>query len=110
MHFLGIPTTRSATCVTSDTRVERDIYYTGNIIKERATIITRLAPTFLRYDELALFGLMIHNGVCHVCFAILVNRFGSFEIFKPTDAHTGRAGPSVGRNDILIQVPSTSIP
>ena len=24
-------------------------------------------------------------------------RFGSFEIFKPTDSMTGRAGPSVGR-------------
>jgi uncharacterized protein YdiU (UPF0061 family) len=48
MHSLGIPTTRSATCVTSDTKVERDMYYTGNIISERATIITRLAQTFIR--------------------------------------------------------------
>lgn len=31
-------------------------------------------------------------------------RFGSFEIFKPTDKVTGRQGPSVGRIDILHQM------
>ncbi len=31
-------------------------------------------------------------------------RFGSFEIFKPRDSVTGRAGPSVGREDILHQL------
>ena len=29
MHFLGIPTTRAAACVTSDTRVARDPMYDG---------------------------------------------------------------------------------
>uniref|UniRef100_A0A5F8GZG3 Selenoprotein O n=1 Tax=Monodelphis domestica TaxID=13616 RepID=A0A5F8GZG3_MONDO len=32
------------------------------------------------------------------------SRFGSFEIFKPPDEHTGRKGPSVGRNDIRVQM------
>ncbi len=41
----------------------RDIHYDGNAIMERATVITRIAPTFLR--------------------------FGSLEIFKPTDPFTG---------------------
>ena len=36
---------------------------------------------------------------CTICF-----RFGSFEILKPMSADTGRQGPSVGRNDILIQM------
>ena len=34
----------------------------------------------------------------------LISRFGSFEIFKPMSAETGRKGPSVGRTDILIQM------
>ena len=34
----------------------------------------------------------------------LCYRFGSFEIFKPVSADTGRGGPSVGRTDILIQM------
>ncbi|KAK2169020.1 hypothetical protein NP493_1202g00029 [Ridgeia piscesae] len=78
MFHLGIATTRAATCVTSDTMVERDMNYTGDIIKERATLILRIAPTFLR--------------------------FGSFEIFKPRDAISGRCGPSMGQKDILTQL------
>lgn len=75
MHHLGVPTTRAGTCVTSDSRVVRDIFYDGNPIRERCTVITRIAPTFLR--------------------------FGSFEIFKGPDPQTGRKGPSHGRVDIL---------
>jgi uncharacterized protein YdiU (UPF0061 family) len=49
----------------------RDLLYTGNPIEERASIVLRIAPTFMR--------------------------FGSFEIFKPTDSHTGtpQLAPSV---------------
>ncbi|CAG5131157.1 unnamed protein product [Candidula unifasciata] len=75
MYHLGIPTTRAGTCITSDSKVIRDIFYDGHPVQERCTIVLRIAPTFLR--------------------------FGSFEIFKPTDPETGRAGPSVGRTDIL---------
>eukprot|EP00731_Ephydatia_muelleri_P000032 Em0001g32a len=78
MFHLGIPTTRAGTCVTSDTPVARDIFYNGNVIYEKATVISRIAPTFLR--------------------------FGSFEIFKTRDPQTGRSGPSVGRMDILNQL------
>jgi len=53
----------------------RDIFYSGDPIHEKCTVITRIAPTFLR--------------------------FGSFEIVKPTDSMTGRAGPSAGRKPIL---------
>lgn len=76
MHSLGIPTTRAGTVVTSDTRVQRDIFYSGDVIQERATIITRLAPSFFR--------------------------FGSFEIARKEDAQTGREGPSAG-NWALLQ-------
>eukprot|EP00798_Chlamydomonas_sp_ICE-L_P014637 gene14637-20672_t len=66
----GIPTTRAGTIVTSDSRVERDPVYSGDVIMERCSIVSRIAPTFLR--------------------------FGSFEICKATDADTGRGGPSHG--------------
>ena len=77
-HALGIPTTRAGTIVTSDTPVIRDVYYTGNPIEEKATIITRIAETFLR--------------------------FGSFEIVKDTDPETGRTGPSAGNIALLKQL------
>ncbi|NWX41859.1 SELO protein, partial [Steatornis caripensis] len=78
MFHLGIPTTRAGTCVTSDSKVVRDIFYDGNPKSERCTVVLRIASTFIR--------------------------FGSFEIFKPPDEYTGRKGPSVNRNDIRIQM------
>ncbi|XP_060580339.1 protein adenylyltransferase SelO, mitochondrial-like [Ruditapes philippinarum] len=78
MHHLGIGSTRAGTCVTSDTTVVRDIFYSGNPINEKCTLVLRIAPTFLR--------------------------FGSFEIFKPLSAETGRKGPSVGNEELLRQM------
>ncbi|XP_067554562.1 protein adenylyltransferase SelO, mitochondrial isoform X2 [Pseudorca crassidens] len=78
MFHLGIPTTRAGACVTSQSTVERDVFYDGNPRPEQCAVVLRVAPTFLR--------------------------FGSFEIFKSSDEHTGRAGPSVGRNDIRVQM------
>uniref|UniRef100_H0VRZ7 Selenoprotein O n=1 Tax=Cavia porcellus TaxID=10141 RepID=H0VRZ7_CAVPO len=78
MFHLGIPTTRAGACVTSESTVVRDVFYDGNPKYEKCTVVLRIAPTFIR--------------------------FGSFEIFKPADEYTGRAGPSVQRNDIRIQL------
>ncbi|KAF7462459.1 hypothetical protein GHT09_012482 [Marmota monax] len=78
MFHLGVPTTRAGACVTSESTVVRDVFYDGNPKHEKCTVVLRMAPTFIR--------------------------FGSFEIFKPADEHTGRAGPSVGRNDIRVQM------
>ncbi|GFR47232.1 hypothetical protein Agub_g8916, partial [Astrephomene gubernaculifera] len=76
MYHLGIPTTRAGSCVTSDSRVVRDVHYSGNPILERCTVVSRIAPTFLR--------------------------FGSFEIFKPVDPMTGRRGSSAGLESALL--------
>uniref|UniRef100_G1L6H0 Selenoprotein O n=1 Tax=Ailuropoda melanoleuca TaxID=9646 RepID=G1L6H0_AILME len=78
MFHLGIPTTRAGACVTSRSTVVRDVFYDGNPKYEQCTVVLRIASTFLR--------------------------FGSFEIFKSADEHTGREGPSVGRNDIRVQM------
>ncbi|KAL1767460.1 hypothetical protein HispidOSU_019702 [Sigmodon hispidus] len=78
MFHLGIPTTRAGACVTSESTVIRDVFYDGNPKYEKCTVVLRIAPTFIR--------------------------FGSFEIFKPHDEYTGRAGPSMGRNDIRVQM------
>ena len=44
--------------------------------------------------------------LCHITYtgALILCRFGSFEIFKTRDGVTGRVGPSVGRMDILHQL------
>ena len=64
MWALGIPTTRAASIVVSDTTVKRDRFYNGNVIDEKCAVVLRVAPTFIR--------------------------FGSFEIFKETDQKTGK--------------------
>jgi uncharacterized protein YdiU (UPF0061 family) len=63
MFGLGIPTTRAASLVVSDTTVARDKLYTGNVIHEKCAVVLRVAPTF--------------------------TRFGSFEIFKAKDKMSG---------------------
>ncbi|KAF8789037.1 Protein adenylyltransferase SelO like protein [Argiope bruennichi] len=78
MHFLGIPTTRAGTCITSDSKVIRDIFYDNHPKEEFCTIVLRIAPSFIR--------------------------FGSFEIFKTVDPITGKVGPSVGRYEILYSL------
>eukprot|EP00759_Apiculatamorpha_spiralis_P018301 PhF_6_TR24770/c0_g1_i1/m.34009 len=59
MHGLGIPTTRSATCVTSTSTVIRDMHYNGNPQKEYCAVITRIAPTFFRFGS---YEIVLPNG------------------------------------------------
>ncbi|KAM3870073.1 selenoprotein O1 [Diretmus argenteus] len=78
MFSVGVPTTRAGSVVTSDSKVVRDIFYSGHPRHERCSVVLRIAPTFLR--------------------------FGSFEIFKRADELTGRQGPSYGRDEIRGQM------
>lgn len=48
MFFLGIPTTRAGSVVTSDSSVVRDVYYSGHPRHEKCSVVLRIAPTFLR--------------------------------------------------------------
>ena len=75
MHHLNIPTTRAVACVTSDTTVERDPHYTGDVIREKCSVVCRTAPSFFR--------------------------FGSFEICNRPSDRSGRPGPSAENPDVL---------
>lgn len=76
MHYLHIPTTRAATCITSDSTVRRDPFYDGGVLNERCTVVSRIATNFFR--------------------------FGSFEIFKSQDGvgENARVGPSAGNEEL----------
>lgn len=63
----------TGTLITSESRILRDPLYDGNPIRERASVITRIARSFLRV--------------------------GSFEIAKPPDPRTDRGGPSYALSD-----------
>ena len=51
MHFLGVPTTRALSLVTTGQDVVRDMFYDGNPRPEPGAVVCRVAPTFLRFGN-----------------------------------------------------------
>jgi uncharacterized protein YdiU (UPF0061 family) len=54
MHWLGVPTTRALSLVTTGEDVVRDMFYDGNPRAEPGAIVCRVAPTFLRFGNFEL--------------------------------------------------------
>jgi len=51
MYHLGVPTTRALTLALSGEQVLRDVMYDGNPAYEKGAIVTRVAPSFLRFGN-----------------------------------------------------------
>ena len=51
MNYLGVPTTRALSLVTTGEKVMRDMFYDGNPEYEPGAIVTRVAPSFLRFGN-----------------------------------------------------------
>lgn len=51
MHYLGVPTTRALSLVSTGERVMRDMFYDGNAEYEPGAIVMRVAPSFLRFGS-----------------------------------------------------------
>lgn len=51
MHYLGVPTTRALSLVTTGEPVLRDMFYDGNPAYEPGAIVMRVAPSFLRFGN-----------------------------------------------------------
>jgi serine/tyrosine/threonine adenylyltransferase len=51
MHYLGVPTTRALSLVTTGDPVLRDMFYNGNAAYEPGAIVMRVAPSFLRFGN-----------------------------------------------------------
>ncbi len=56
MFHLGIPTTRALSLVLSGDGVERDMFYSGNPEIEPGAIVSRVAPSFLRFGNYEIFS------------------------------------------------------
>jgi len=54
MHHLGVPTTRALSLVATGDSVVRDMFYDGHARHEPGAIVTRVAPTFLRFGNFEL--------------------------------------------------------
>lgn len=51
MYHLGVPTTRALSLALTGDKVLRDILYDGNPAYEKGAIVSRVAPTFLRFGN-----------------------------------------------------------
>ncbi|MFD2551108.1 YdiU family protein [Bizionia sediminis] len=51
MHYLGVPTTRALSLALTGDMVLRDILYNGNAAYEKGAVVTRVAPSFLRFGN-----------------------------------------------------------
>lgn len=51
MHYLGVPTTRALSLVTTGEQVMRDMFYDGNAEYEPGAIVLRVSPSFLRFGN-----------------------------------------------------------
>ncbi|WP_264565085.1 protein adenylyltransferase SelO [Flavobacterium sp. N3904] len=56
MHYLGVPTTRSLSLILSGDKVLRDVMYNGNPAYEKGAIVSRVAPSFIRFGNFELFA------------------------------------------------------
>lgn len=56
MHYLGIPTTRALSLVSTGESVLRDILYDGHPREEPGAVVCRVAPSFLRFGNFEIFA------------------------------------------------------
>lgn len=59
---LGIPTTEALACVLTNEEIPRDMFYDGRVQNEPGAIVTRVAPSFLRFGH---FEILSHTGRFH---------------------------------------------
>ncbi|WP_299824776.1 protein adenylyltransferase SelO [uncultured Pontibacter sp.] len=56
MHYLGVPTTRALSLVSTGEPILRDMFYNGNAAYEPGAIVMRVAPSFLRFGNFEILG------------------------------------------------------
>ncbi|WP_439882621.1 protein adenylyltransferase SelO [Pontibacter sp. MBLB2868] len=87
MHYLGIPTTRALSLVSTGEPVLRDMFYNGNAAYEPGAVVLRVAPSFLRFGN----------------FEILNSRKETNNLRKLTEWTITRYYPHIkGENKVLL--------
>lgn len=56
MFYLGVPTTRALSVITTGEQVWRDVLYDGNPAFEPGAVVCRVAPGFLRFGNYEIFA------------------------------------------------------
>ena len=58
MHYLGVPTTRALSLVSTGEMVLRDMMYDGNQAYEQGAVVCRVAPSFIRFGSFHIHSAM----------------------------------------------------
>ncbi len=69
MHYLGVPTTRALSIVTTGEEVLRDMFYDGNPQLEKGAIVARLSESFIRFGN---FELLAARGELKILRKLLI--------------------------------------
>ncbi|WP_121067874.1 protein adenylyltransferase SelO [Maribacter vaceletii] len=56
MYYLGVPTTRALSLMLTGDKVLRDVLYNGNAAYEKGAVVTRVAPSFIRFGNFEIFS------------------------------------------------------
>lgn len=92
LHALGVPTTRAATLVLSDSTVARDRNYSGDVLMEPCAVVLRGASSSRRARR-------PQTPALPTTVAPTFIRLGSFQICMATD---DRRGPSFGLDQQML--------
>lgn len=87
MHYLDIPTTRALSLVSTGEDVLRDMFYDGNAEYEPGAIVSRVAPSFIRFGT----------------FELLAAQKNTQELQKLVDWTIDRYYPTIKGEDRIIQ-------
>ncbi|NJX15253.1 protein adenylyltransferase SelO [Tamlana crocina] len=63
MFHLGVPTTRALSLALTGDKVLRDIMYNGNPAYEPGAVVSRVAPSFLRFGNYQIFAAQQEHGM-----------------------------------------------
>jgi uncharacterized protein YdiU (UPF0061 family) len=75
MHYLGVPTTRALSLVSTGDQVVRDMFYDGHPAPELGAIVMRVAPTFLRFGNFELLAVRKELDNLRSLVGWTINRF-----------------------------------
>ena len=56
MYHLGVPTTRALSLIATGESVERDMFYDGHPKLEPGAVVSRVAPSFIRFGNFEIFA------------------------------------------------------
>jgi uncharacterized protein YdiU (UPF0061 family) len=85
MHFLGVPTTRALSLVTTGDMVIRDMFYDGNARPEPGAVVCRAAPSFVRFGNFEIHASFGERGPLQaLADYVIANHFADLGPHSPT--------------------------